>query len=76
MKRYTVNEVLLGIHKSVDRAATRKQLGGPAVATLHRAESEGLVRVVSKVETGLRGRPAHVYKLTSKGTNRAKKLAA
>ena len=76
MKRYTVNEVLTNLNKADNRSATRKQLGEPAVATLKRAETDGLIRIVSKVETGLRGRPAHVYKLTSKGTNRAKKLAA
>lgn len=76
MKRYTVNDVLTNLNKANNRSATRKQLNMPAVATLKRAQDDGLIRVVSKVETGDRGRPAHVFKLTSKGTNRAKKLAA
>jgi predicted ArsR family transcriptional regulator len=36
-----------------------------------RLEAQDLVKVVGKVQTGRRGRPAHIYRLTDKGRGRA-----
>ena len=38
--------------------------------------ADGLIRQTGKVETGKRGRPAHTYKLTSKGSKRVKRAEA
>jgi len=37
---------------------------------------DGLIRQTGKVETGKSGRPAHTYKLTSKGSKRVKRAEA
>lgn len=38
--------------------------------------ADGLIKPVGKVETGKRGRPAHTFKLTSKGSKRVKRAEA
>lgn len=37
---------------------------------------DGLIRQTGKVDTGKRGRPAHTFKLTSKGAKRVKRAEA
>jgi predicted ArsR family transcriptional regulator len=56
------------------KKASAKDLDTNAVY-MGRLEKEGLVKVVGKVETGKRGRPAHIYAVTDKGRGRAKRAA-
>lgn len=53
---------------------TAKQIGTDAIR-LGRLQERKLVKVVGKVETGKRGRPAHRYGLTDTGRKRAARAA-
>ncbi len=55
--------------------ATAKQVNSNAIY-LARLEKDGLVKVAGKVESGQRGRPAHIYAVTKKGGDRARRAAA
>lgn len=60
------------------------QNGQPATAAaldtnsiyMGRLVDSDLVKVAGKVESGKRGRPAHVYRVTPKGAGRAKRAIA
>lgn len=41
-----------------------------------RLEKEGLVKVVDSVQSGKRGRPAHIYRVTDKGRKRVQRAQA
>lgn len=49
---------------------------GLSVYIIKSLVADGLVRQVSNVQTGRRGRPALTYKLTSKGAKRVKRAEA
>ena len=81
MSRYTTDTLIVRMFAADNRTATRKDVGQPALSTVRKALSDGTIRHAGRItpdqkDGEKRGRPADVFKLTSKGTNRAKKLAA
>ena len=54
---------------------TRTELGLLPVY-VSELQSEGLIKVTDKVETGKRGRPAHKFSLTSKAKKRVQRQRA
>lgn len=55
--------------------ATAAELQSNAIY-MARLQDEGLVKVAGKVQSGRRGRPAHIYALTDKGRKRADRAIA
>lgn len=55
--------------------STAKQLDTDAIRMGRLIERE-LVKVTAQVESGKRGRPAHIYRVTKKGRDRARRAAA
>jgi predicted ArsR family transcriptional regulator len=60
--------------KAGRQGVTAAQVNTDAIR-MGRLQNLGLVKVVGKVESGKRGRPAHRYGLTDTGRNRAARAA-
>lgn len=58
-----------------DAPMTAAQMGVSSVEAIRLREA-GLIRQVSRVETGRRGRPAHTYRLTDKARKRVRRAIA